>query len=226
MGKSKYETEGMDGYEWYEGQPKWPLRRILKIVFYSLSALVWLLVLGRLFLSGNNTFEDHLILVQGRAAELYPSEITQVTKINFVAGEQEDGSAIIYNPIYLAEVKNFQFTARINRRSLPPASREPGYLFVLRETNGGETLYHSLSYYASDSAFGYTFFRLCFEGVEMKGTAVYTFMIFPQGYQPQEGAEIPYPATDSLFHITVCNSDTYCHPTTPKASDFKTKEEL
>ena len=118
-------------------------------------------------------------------------------------------------------MQNLQFTARVRRSVLPPGKEAPGYVFLLRESGGEEgDLYHTLSYYDQDKGLFYTFFRLCFEGVEFHEDHVYTFLVFSQDYTALDSAE-PYPVSDSLFHFTISNSDTYHNMTTPKKSVYK-----
>jgi len=224
MGKTKYE-EGLDGYDWYEGQPKWPLRRILKVVMYSLSALVWILILLRIFTSGNSLYEDKLILLNDRAAEIYPEKEQTVVRINSSTESEKEGDVFVYYPVYLPAAENLQCSIRVNRRELPPGEGEAGYRFILRESREGESEYHELSYFSSKKQFRYSFYRLAFENVTMEEGSVYTLMIFPEDHQAASSEE-PFAATDALYHFTLCNSDTYCNETRPKESQFKTLEEM
>lgn len=204
-------AEGWDGYDWNENQPKWPLTRILKVIFYTIAALVWAIILFRIFTSGNNEYEK-MILLNDRAAEIYPTQSTEVLRIHSATDKQEDGSVLIYYPVYLPETDNLQLTARVNTRTRPAGDGEVGYQFVLKETSEGETKYYPLSYYAVDKTFQYRFYRLCFEGVEWKENGTYTFFLFNEDYSPQTG-EHPYPASKAEFNFVIRNSETYCNIT-------------
>ena len=105
----------------------------------------------------------------------------------------------------------------------------PILLWTLREPviDGGRLRLNSLTgaYSAANtmrafgSRFGYTFYRLCFEGVKMDFGGVYTFLIFRDDYVPEEGV---YEAGDAEFTFTLLNSETYYHSTVPKRDIFKT----
>jgi hypothetical protein len=165
-----------------------------------------------------------MILLNKTAADVYPLEQNEVVRIHSSTENQEDGSVLIYYPVYLDEVDNLQFTARVRRRALPPGKGETGYTFILRETGGGETRYHQLSYHSMEKNISYTFFRLCFEGVELEEDSICTFLVFEGGYEAKDG-EDPYPVTDSKFRFTICNSDTYRNRTVAKTKLYKRIDE-
>lgn len=216
-------AEGLDGYDWDENQPKWPLTRILKVVFNTIAIIVWAVVLLRIFTSGNSEYEK-MILLNDAAAAVYPTETAEILRIHSATDEQEDGSVLIYYPAYLSETDNLQFTARVNTRTRPAGKGEVGYTFILRETADGETSYYTLSYYAMEKTFQYRFYRLCYEGVEWKENGTYTFLVFDEDFVPEEG-EQPYPASKAGFTFTIRSADTYCNVTTPNEDLFyKTSE--
>lgn len=217
--KSRYDEEGIDGYDWYEGQTRWPITRIIKVVFCTISAIVWAIILFRIFSSGNAEFEK-MILLDDRASLIYSGQQKQVVRIFSATEEQIDGSIMIYYPVYLPETDNLQFTARVNRKAFPPATGETGYTFVLRESGSEETRYYPLSYYKQEKRFQYTFFRLCFDGVELQEDRVYTFLAFSGDYVSQDESN-PYPVTSSRFHFTLCNTDTYRKEITPNSDVFE-----
>ncbi len=225
MAKSKFDEEGLDGYDWYEGQPKWPLSRILKVVLCSISVFVWILLLLRLFMGSNREFEKNLVLLNARAEEIYPNQISEVLRINSET-DDESTSVMIRNTLYLQAVDNLQCTVRVNTRNLPPSSDDLGYTFVLRITKGGETRFVPVSYYAKDGGFGYLFYRLCFDEVGFTDDSVITFLMFPEDFVPLTGEELSYPAGKAKFVFTVYNSDTYCDSVRIPKSDFKTVEEM
>ena len=66
--KKKYETEGIDGYDWNEAQPKWPITRIMNTAFGIISVIVWILILTRIFASGNSEYEKMILLNEKAAA--------------------------------------------------------------------------------------------------------------------------------------------------------------
>ncbi|MBR2634596.1 MAG: hypothetical protein IKD31_03340 [Clostridia bacterium] len=215
---SPYDEEGLDGFDWYEGQTRWPLHRILETAFGIISAIVFAVIFFRIFSSGNSEFEE-MILLNERAAAVYTPGESQVVRIHPNTSDQEDDSAFLYYPVYLEETENLQFTARVRQSKIPKGKSEAGYTFVVRETSEGETRYYELSYFEDESRFGYTFYRLCFEGVEMDFGGVYTFLIFRDDYVPEEGV---YEAGDAEFTFTLLNSETYYHSTVPKRDIFKT----
>jgi hypothetical protein len=215
--KKKPIEEGIDGYDWREDQPKWPVARVMNTVLAVGSVIVWVLILFRIFSSGNADFEK-MILLNEKAAAIYPGKTAEVLRIHPSTSEEEDGGVILSYPIYLEEAENLQFTARINRRTLPPKGKVPGYTFILRETGGEETRFYSLSYYESEKKFQYEFFRLCFEGIELDENKVYTFLVYEGEVLPEEGAFSP---KDADFIFTVFNSDTYANKITPKRHVFR-----
>ena len=181
------------------------------------SVIVWVLILFRIFSSGNAEFEK-MILLNEKAAAIYPEKTAEVLRIHPSTSEEEDGGVILSYPIYLEEAENLQFTARINRRTLPPKGKAPGYTFILRETGGEETRFYSLSYYESEKKFQYEFFRLCFEGISLDEKKVYTFFVYQGEVLPQDGK---FPAAEADFSFTVYNSDTYANQITPQSGVFK-----
>lgn len=211
--KNRYDEEGLDGYDWYEGQPRWPLTRILKVVFTTISILVWAVILIRIFSSQNSQFEK-MILLNDTAAGFYPGEDAAVTRIHSATDGQEDEAVFVYYPVYLDEAQNLQLTARIRRSKLPPTGGDLGYTFILRERVGDTTRYYPLSYHALERRFGYAFFRLCWEEVVWDPQGVYTFLIFDGDYDPEKADE-PYAALDAHFSFTVSNKDTYSSKITP-----------
>lgn len=221
--KSDVNAEGYDGYDWHEKQPKWPVTRIVDVAFAVISILVWTIILLRIFSGGNADFEK-MILLNEKAADVYPLAQREVVRLHPSTAGQEDGAVMIYYPVYLDEVKNLQFTARVRRRALPPGKGETGYTFILRESTAEKNVYHELSYHTMEKNISYTFFRLCFEGVELEEDSVCTFLVFEGGYAPKDG-EDPYPVTDSKFRFTVCNSDTYRNRTVPKQKYYQRTDE-
>ena len=211
--------EGLDGFDWHEKQSKWPLHRIVDVSFAVISVFVWAIILFRIFTSGNGDYEK-MILLNDKAAEVYPLAQNEVLRIHSSTAQQEDGSVLVYYPVYLEETDNMQFTARVRRRALPPGKGETGYTFVLRESGAEGDTYHTLSYYSREKNWFYTYFRLCFEGVEFKEDHVYTFLVFDGGYTP-ESEDAPYPVTDSRFRFTIYNSETYCNKTIAKTSLYQ-----
>lgn len=215
--RKKYETEGVDGYDWNEAQPKWPITRIMNTVFGIISVIVWILILTRIFASGNSEYEK-MILLNDKASAVYPGEVREVLRINSAIDKDVDGGVIIQYPVYLEEVDNLQLTARVNRRTIRPGSGKTGYTFVLRESGGEESRFYTVSYYSVEKQFQYTFFRICFEGIELDQNKVYTLFVYQGDFAPADGK---YPADEAEFSFTVLNSDTYCNKVTPKRNTFQ-----
>ena len=214
----KMNEEGHDGYDWYEGQTRWPVTRIVEVAFGVISLVIWAIILFRIFTSGNGEFEK-MILLNEKADAVYPLAQNEVMRIHSETSDQEDGSVLIYYPVYLEEVENLQFTARVRRKALPPGKGETGYTFILRETGEEGTVYHKLSYFAQERNLFYTFFRLCFEGITWEEDSVYTFLVYEGGYEPADGET--YPPSESKFSFVIANSDTYCNITVPKADVYE-----
>lgn len=216
----KYETEGIDGYDWNEAQPKWPITRIMNTAFGIISVIVWILILVRIFASGNSDYEK-MILLNQKASKLYPEKYAQVLRINSATEKDASGSVLIHYPVYLEKAENLQLTARINRRTLEPGKGKLGYTFILRESGTAEeeTRYYELSYYSSEEQFQYTFFRLCFEGVKLDTKKVYTFFVYQGEYEPKDGI---YEAGKADFRFTILNADTYCNSVTPDEDQYET----
>ena len=215
--KKKYETEGIDGFDWNEAQPKWPLTRIMNTAFGIISVIVWILIMTRIFSSGNSEYEK-MILLNERAAAVYPGECSQVLRINSSTDKQTDGGVIVQYPVYLEQVENLQLTARVNVRTVKPGLGKVPYTFVLRESGGEETKFYTVSYESVKKQFNYRFYRICFEGVKWEQDKVYTLLVYSGKITPEDGN---YPADNADFRFTVSNSDTYCNFVTPKQSTYK-----
>ncbi len=214
--KKKYETEGVDGYDWNEAQPRWPITRIMNTAFAIISLIVWVFILSRIFASGNSEYEK-MILLNEKASAIYPEECQQVLRINSAVEEDAKGGVIVQYPVYLKEAENLQLTARVNRRLIKPGSGEMGYTFVLRESGGGNCFY-TVSYYSAKKQFQYAFYRLCFEGIKLDTDKVYTLLVYQGEFSPEDGN---FPANKADFHFVVLNSDTYCNTVTPKRNSFQ-----
>ena len=216
--KKNYETEGVDGYDWNEAQPKWPITRIMNTAFGIISVIVWLLILTRIFASGNSEYEK-MVLLNDKASAIYPGQVQEVLRINSAIDKEVDGGVIVQYPVYLEKVENLQLTARINRRTIKPGSGKMGYTFVLRESGGEEdSRFYPVSYHSVEKQFQYSFFRICFEGVKLDQNKVYTLFVYRGDYAPADGK---YSAKEAEFRFTVLNSDTYCNTVTPKRSAFQ-----
>ena len=213
--KSHVNDEGIDGFDWNEAQPKWPAVRILNTTLGVLSIIVWIILLFRLFASGNAKFEK-MILLDDNAQKSYPAE-EQVLRIHSNTDEEGKSGLVVYYPVYLEKAENFQLTAKINRRVLKPGKGDLGYTFILRESGGEETKFYPLSYENSQRKFNYTFFRLCFNGVKLDQKKVYTLLVYC-GEKDAESGE--YSAKDADFSFTLLNSDTYCNMITPDKDVF------
>lgn len=215
--RKKYETEGIDGFDWNEAQPKWPVTRIMNTAFGIISVIVWVLILARIFASGNSEYEK-MILLNERAAALYPGEYRQVLRINSSTEQDADGRVIVQYPVYLEQAENLQMTARINRRTLKPGGGKTEYTFILRESSGEENHFYTVSYQCSKKQFQYVFYRICFEGVKLDPSKVYTLFVYAGRATSDDGV---YSAGEADFRFTVLNSDTYCNPVTPKKNTFQ-----
>ena len=203
--KSHVNDEGIDGYDWDESQPKWPLSRIVSTSFGVISVIVWILILFRIFATSGTSFEER-ILLNDQAAAFYPSETRQVLRIHSDTGEDAENGVVVSFSTYLEKADNFQLTARVNRRVFAPGKGEMGYTFVLRESGEDGTRFIPLSYSDSLKKFNYTFFRLCFEGVDFHKDSSYTLLMYRGEYLPENGEYTPSKAD---FRFPVYTPETY-----------------
>ncbi len=215
--KNPYHAEGIDGYDWDEAQPKWPLSRILEVGLGVGSVIVWVIILFRIFSSGNGDFEN-MILLNKEAAKYYPEPNEQVLRIHSDIDENAEGDVIISYPVYLPEADNLQLTARVNGRTLPAGKGEMGYTFVLRESDGKESTCYELSYHKEKKQLQYYFFRLCFEKVEFDEDKTYTLLVYKGSYEPKGGE---YSSAKADFTFVVYHSETYTKTITPKDSVYE-----
>ena len=206
---SKVMDESIDGYDWYEGQPKWRATRVIGVIFGVISVLVWGIILFRIFSAQNKTYEN-MILLNDTAAALYPEPIAKVTRLVPNTENQLDPAVMIYTPTALPEAENMQVSVRIRTKLFTAPSPElpAGYRFVLRE-RGEQTQEYALSYFQSETRFGYAFYRIAFEGVRFSDEKEYLLLIYPA-----DSSATP------LFSYTLYNADAYAHQTTPSKSAF------
>ncbi len=203
--KSHVNDEGIDGYDWDESQPKWPVTRIINVGLGVISVIVWVLILFRIFASSGSSFEE-TVLLNDRAAKIYPGETRQVLRIHSDTGEDAENGVVVSFPVYLEKADNFQLTARVNRRVFSPGKGEKGYTFVLRENGDGESRYIPVSYSDSMKKFNYTFYRLCFEEVAFREDFSYTLLMYRGDVQPENGEYTPSKAD---FRFVVYTPETY-----------------
>ena len=201
--------ESIDGYDWYEGQPKWRPMRIAGAVFCAISALVWGIILFRIFSAQDRSYEN-MILLNQRAAAIYPEQTAQVLRIVPATAGEPDPAVMIYTPTYLAEAENFQLTVRLRTKLFPaPSDTLPaGYRFVLRE-RGEETRDFPLSYFQLQKRFGYAFYRLAFETVSFSEEKEYVLLIYSAASDQ-----------DPAFSSVLYDAASYAHTTTPQKSAF------
>lgn len=209
--KSHVNDEGIDGYDWDEAQPKWPAVRILNTTLGVISVIVWIVLLFRLFVFNPGDF-DEMILLDEKAAEIYPEKTSQVLRIHSNTDEEGKSGLVVRYPVYLEEAENFQFTAQINRRVLKPGKGKVDYTFILRESGGEETRFYTVSYEDSQKKLNYTSFRLGFNGVTLDQNKVYTLLVFCGEEKGKDGV---YEGKNADFTFTLLNSDTYCNTITP-----------
>lgn len=215
--KSHVNDEGIDGYDWDESQPKWPLTRIVSTSFGVISVIVWVLILFRIFASSGSSFEE-TVLLNDKAAKYYPDETRQVLRIHSDTDDDGENGVIVSFPVYLEKANNFQLTARVNRRVFSPEKGEKGYTFVLRESGEDGSRYIDLSYSDSMKKFNYTFYRLCFEDVEFRDDFSYTLLMY-RGEVSSENGE--YTPSKADFRFTVYTPDTYTKNIICKEDSFK-----
>ncbi|MBR5295145.1 MAG: hypothetical protein IKU24_00985 [Clostridia bacterium] len=212
--KSHVNDEGIDGFDWNENQPKWPLVRIMNVSFGVISVVVWVLILFRIFAASNSSFEE-MVLLNDKASEWYPEE-KQVLRIHSSTDDAENGVLVEY-PVYLEKAENFQLTARVNRRVISPGNGKLGYTFILRENSGDGSAFYQVSYYKSQKKFNYTFFRLAFEGVDFNKENSYTLFIYQGEVLSENGS---YSSAEADFRFVVYTPDTYCKTITCKEDIF------
>ncbi len=206
----RIEEEGLDGYDYYEGQPKWPLRRVIKTILYGISAVVYAILLIRIATSCNSAYQN-MILLNDKAAELYYyGNGGTVLRVDFATEENEEGSVIPQGAVYLADCENFQLTLKIRKKHLPPSSEGCGYDLELRGLFGEETKVFPVSYEIFEDRFGYRYVRAAFEGVELDSAEELVIRLYQKG-----------DSTQPLFSYQVYTGDTYCKKITPGKSEYQ-----
>ncbi len=211
--------DGIDGFDWHENQPRWPLVRIMNTALTIISIIVWVVLLSRLFVFNSGKF-DNMILLDEKAAGIYPEKTSQILRIH--SNTEEDGKSglVVLYPVYLEEAENLQLTAQINRRVLKPGEGDTPYTFILRESDGTKSSFYPLSFSKTQKKMNYTFYRIGFNGVELDQNKVYTLLVY---CGKVEGKESEYSAKDADFTFTILNSETYCNTITPEKDVFVVK---
>ncbi len=207
---SVWEEEGRDGYDWYEGQTKWPLRRILGIAVVAISAFIYLFLFYRFFTSFSGGFGDVILLTE-KAAAVYPSETASVRRFYPTTAADDDGSVQIIFTAALEETDTFQCTLKINRNAHPPASSGIGWSVFLRWDRDGETRILSPAAFRKKDFFQYRHLICSFEDVPDAEHATLTLLLCPQGTVEEPSfSDAFYTATvggDSVYSALVHLND-------------------
>lgn len=213
---SKWEEEGLDGYDWYEGQPKWPLRRIIGAVVIAISAFIYAFLIFRFITAFSGGFDD-MILLSGKSAEVYPSENAVVRRFYPETSEEDDGRVQIQFVAALETTEAFQCTFKINKNSYPPAGDGVGYAIELRWDLDGQTRYLPLTEYKTRDHFQYRDIICFFENVPDAQRATLTLVICPAA----DDASF----TNAFYTATVGGESVYSAVVRPKDDRFVTKED-
>lgn len=196
------EQEGLDGYEWYEGQPKWPLRRILGTVVAAISIFIYALLFFRFCTAFSGGFGEQILLA-GNSRELYPAEGV-VRRFYPETGEDEDGTVQVQYVVALEDTDHFQFTLKIRKKAHTPAGENPGYRVILRRDRDGETSYHEMSFFRSVDSYGYRYIRCGFDGIEDAENSTLTLLVYPGDYRGES-----FSAGDAVYTATLGGSGVY-----------------
>ena len=214
--RSKWEEEGLDGYDWYEGQPRWPLRRIIGVIAIAISIFMYAFLFYRFFTAFSGGFGD-LILLAGKSANVYPSENAVVRRFYPETKEDEDGSVQVQFTAALETTDCFQTSFKINKKTHPPAGDGPGYTVALRWDLDGETRILPLVYYEMRDHFQYRYFACVFENVPDAEHATLTLLVCP--------AEGEASLSTAFYAATVGGESVYSVVIRPQEDRFITKED-
>ena len=174
---SKWDEEGLDGYDWYEGQPKWPLRRIIGVAAVAISVFIYLFLFFRFFTFFTGGWGDS-ILLNAESAAVYPSDSVRVLKFKPDTTEDDDATVVLENVVALEATDCFQCTLQINKNSHAPGAEDPGYLIALHWNKEGEgSRFIPLAAYRIKDHFQYRDLICLFEDVPDADSATMTLLI-------------------------------------------------
>ncbi len=213
----KRDEEGIDGYDWYEGQPKWPLRRILGIVVLGISIFMYVFLFFRFCTAFSGGFGE-IILLTGESAGIYPEKCATVRRFYPATKEDEDGTVQVQYVVALEETDGFQLTLKIKKSAHRPAGDGAGYRIVLRWDKEGETRFAELADYVRQDSGGYRYIRCLFDGVTDAENATLTVLVCPADVSGEPSL------TDAFYSATVGGSSVYSVEVTPKREVFTVKE--
>ncbi|MBQ3865978.1 MAG: hypothetical protein II776_03670 [Clostridia bacterium] len=176
----KQAEEGLDGYDWYEGQPKWPLRRVVGTAVAAISVFIYVFLFFR-FCTAFSGGVGEVIFLTGESARVYPSENAVVRRFYPATGEEDDGTVQVQYVVALEDTEDFQLTLKIRKKAHPPAGEEPGYRVVLRRDLDGETRFFEAADCRVKDSFGYRYLVPTFHGVSDAEHATLTILLLPGG---------------------------------------------
>ena len=215
--KKKKEEEGLDGYDWYEGQPKWPMRRILGVLVLSISIFMYVFLFFRFCTAFSGGFGE-VILLTGESAAVYPEKCDSVRRFYPATREDEDGAVQVQYVVALEETDAFQLTLKVKKSAYPPAKEGAGYRVVLRWDKEGETRFVELADFVRQDNFGYRYLRCLFDGVPDAADATLTLLVCPATVTGDPAL------SDAFYTATVGGSGVTSAVVTPKPDVFSVKE--
>ena len=210
----------MDGYDYDPSQPKWPLRRIIKYVIYTISVLVYLILFIRFFGACDAGFSEKILLDESAAKILEETGSLGARRIDLETNENDEGRIQTVYVVYLEDTLDFQVTLKCNSRYYPISGKEAEYRFVLRRLSGEEISFVSADYIDSTKRLGYDYARLSFSGISYEKDDSLALLI----YRAKEWDEISdkdYSSLQPLASIKVYANDCYSKSITPSKSDLE-----
>lgn len=213
--KKQVQEEGLDGYDYYEGQPKWPLRRIVRVTFTVLAALVYLLLFLRWFQSCDADIGEK-ILLDAASSRIYPAD-GKVIRFDFATPESGSGEVQYSFATALPDAEVFQVTVKIKERAFPPEGEGAGYRFSLVKSGEEENTFFPTAM-QSEERMGYRTFRLSFSGVRLSESDSLTLHTAPGSVSEDKMRTAP--RQNSRFSWVVVSPDTYSTPIRPAEKDF------
>ncbi|MBP5288304.1 MAG: hypothetical protein J6Z79_00340 [Clostridia bacterium] len=211
----KWEEEGLDGYDWYEGQPKWPLRRIIGVAAVGISVFIYVFLFFRFCTAFSGGFGDTVYLT-GKSTSVYPAQETSIRRFYPETRADDDGSVQLIFTAALEKTDSFQCTVKINRNARAPGKEDCGYKIALRWDRDGETHLIPLADFQMKDVFQYRHLACLFEDVPDAEKATLTFLICPA-----DAKDISFET--AFYTATVGGESVYSAVVRPKSDRFVVK---
>lgn len=212
--------EGMDGYEWNEAQPKYPLRRIIKWIIYAITALVYLVLMVRFIGSCDAGFSDKIVLDSEAMQIKQERGELGVRRIDLETDEDDDGRIQPQFVIYLEESSDFQVTLKCNSRYYPVAQEKENYAYALRLLSDDKLIYFPVTHVDTTKRLGYDYVRLCFDGIELGENDSLSLLIFRSADPVLSENSQNFADATPLFTCKVYANDCYSKRIEPSENDY------